>query len=76
MPGTQVVGTGYCGLEKMSWKSMSNDKKMHNLKHNKYVLFVDFTEDYSQKGVFSDCSEELFKSYKSGKKVILWSQSS
>ena len=32
---------------------------MHNLKCDKYVLLGDFTEDYGQKGGFSDCSEEL-----------------
>ena len=41
---------------------------MHNLKCDEYVLFGDFTEDYSQKGGFSDSSKELFKSYKEKKK--------
>ena len=39
-------------------------KKMNKLKHGKYALFSDFTEDCSQKGVFSGGPEELFKSYK------------
>ena len=46
---------------------------MHKVKCEKYVLFGDFTEDYSQKGGFSDCSEEL--KVIRGKKVIWESQS-
>ena len=41
---------------------------MNKLKHGRYALFSDFTEDCSQKGVFSGGSEELFKSYKEEKK--------
>ena len=62
IPGTQVSGDKTLWVGKRSWKSSSNDKKMNKLKHGRYALFSDFTEDCSQKGVFSGGSEELFKS--------------
>ena len=64
IPGTQVSGDKTLWAGKRYWKSRSNDKKMNKLKHGKYALFSDFTEDCSQKGVFSGGSEELFKSIK------------
>ena len=64
IPGTQVSGDRTLWVGKRSWKSRSNDKKMNKLKHGKYALFSDFTEDRSQKGVFAGGPEELFKSYK------------
>ena len=65
IPGTQVSGDKTPWVGKRPWKSGSNDKKkMNKLKHGKYALFSDFTEDCSQKGVFSGGPEELFKSYK------------
>ena len=64
IPGTQVSGDKTLWVGKRSWKSSSNDKKMNKLKHGRYALFSDSTEDCSQKGVFSGGSEELFTSYK------------
>ena len=64
IPGTQVSGDRTLWVGKRSWKSRSNDKKMNKLKQGKYASFSDFTEDCSQKGVFSGGSEELFKSIK------------
>ena len=55
--GQDTVGKGLGRTGQMS-------KKKNELKHGKYALFGVFTEDCSQKGVFSGGSEELFKSYK------------
>ena len=64
IPGTQVSRDNTLWVGTRSWKSRSNDKKMNKLKQGKYALVSDFTEDCSQKGVFSGGSEELFKSIK------------
>ena len=42
---------------------------MHNLKVEKYILFLDLTEDYNPGGSLSECSEELFPRGKGGAKI-------
>ena len=58
-----------CGLGKGLGRARQVTKKMNKLKHGKYALFGDFTEDCSQKGVFSGGSEELFQSYKGSQSI-------
>ena len=61
IPGARVSWGKTLWVGKRSWKRRSDDKEMNKLKLANMLFSLIFTEDCSQKGVFSGVFEEPLK---------------